>query len=70
MAINISPDTKNLLELVLDVLTVAVVLDIVWVFFFRQTPPVDFFHDWIALLGTVAAGWLSWKMARKNKALG
>lgn len=55
-------------ETAFDVLTVLVALDIVWVMFFGQKPPVDLFHDIIAFLGTAAAGWLVWKMARKNKA--
>lgn len=66
---SLNADQKNLLELVLDVLTVLVILDVVWVNFFHQPPPVAFFHDFIAILGTVAVGWLSWKMVRKNKAL-
>ena len=65
-AVNID---KGWVELGLDVLTVLVALDIVWVNFFHQTPPVDGFHDIIAFLGTAAAGWLVWKLARKNKAL-
>jgi hypothetical protein len=61
---------KNLLEMILDVLAVLVVADIVWVFFFKQEPPVDFFHNFIAIIGTIAAGWVTWKAVRKDKALG
>ncbi len=61
--------TKNLIEVILDILTVLVVVDIVWTFFFKQTPFFDPLHDMIAVLGTIGAGWLTWKMARKNKAL-
>ena len=65
----LNSDQKNLLELALDVLTVLVLGDIVWTMGFNQKPPVEFFHDFIAILGTVALMWLGWKMARRNKAL-
>lgn len=65
----LSDDQKGFLELALDVLTVLVLGDIVWTMGFQQKPPVEFFHDIIAFLGTAALMWLGWKMARKNKAL-
>ena len=65
----LNPDQKTFLELALDVLTVLVLGDIVWTMFFGQKPPVAFFHDFIAILGTGAHMWLGWKMARRNKAL-
>lgn len=65
-----STEQKNLFEMALDVLTVLVLGDIVWTMFFGQKPPVDFFHDFIAFLGTGALMWVGWKMARRNKAFG
>lgn len=66
----LNDDQRNFLELALDILTVLVAGDIVWTMFFGQKPPVDFFHDLIAFLGTGALMWLVWKAARKNKAFG
>lgn len=65
----LSPDQKNLFELALDVGLVLVVGDIMWTMAFGQPPLVKPFHDMIAVLGSIAAMVLVWKMARKNKAL-
>ena len=66
----LNEDQRNFLELALDILTVLVIGDIVWVMFFQQTPPVAFFHDVIAILGTGALLWYGWKSCRRNKAFG
>lgn len=66
----LNQDQKNLLEWGLDILGVLVMGDILWTTVFGQPPLVQFFHDWIATLGTVGGMWLVWKMLRKNKALG
>ena len=65
----VSADQKNIIEIVLDVGLVLVIGDIMYSTVFGQPPVVKFFHDIIAILGTIAAMWLGWKLARKNKAL-
>jgi len=65
----LNTEQKKYLEIALDVGLVLVAADIVWSIFFGQKPPVQFFHDVIAILGTAAAAWLVWKLARKNTAL-